>query len=55
MLALYSGMVGTQMAVHTIVVIFGLFVAITMLAVIQFHRHNQRKENSLHLIGIERH
>ena len=55
MLALYSVMVGTHMAVHTIVVIFGLFVAVTMMAVIRFHRHNQRNEDSLHLIGMERH
>jgi MFS transporter, LPLT family, lysophospholipid transporter len=55
MLALYSGMVATQLPVHTIVVIFGLFVAVSMMAVIQFHRHNQSKEDSLHLIGIEKH
>ena len=55
MLALYSVMVGTHMAVHTIVVIFGLFVAVTMMAVIRFHRHNQRNEDSLHLIGMEKH
>ena len=55
MLALYSGMVGTRMPVNAIIVIFGSFVAITMLAVIQFHRRNQHKEDSLHLIGIEKH
>jgi len=55
MLALYSAMVATQLRVHAIVVIFGLFVAVTMMAVIQFHRRNQKKEDSLHLIGMESH
>ena len=43
MLALYSGMVATRIPVHTIVVIFGLFVSVTMMAVIQFHRRNQKQ------------
>ena len=55
MLALYSGMVAIDMPVHSIVVVFGLFVSVTMMAVIQFHRRNQKKEDSLHLIGMERH
>ena len=47
-------MVATGMHVNAIVVIFGLFVSVTMMAVTQFHRRNQRKEDSLHLIGMER-
>ena len=54
MLALYSVMIATRLPVHTITVMFGLFVAITMLGVILLHRHNQRKEDSLHLIGAEK-
>jgi MFS transporter, LPLT family, lysophospholipid transporter len=55
MLALYSTMIATNLRVHTIIVIFGLFVSITMLAVMKLHRHNQSKHDSLHLIGMERH
>jgi MFS transporter, LPLT family, lysophospholipid transporter len=54
MLALYSGMVATHLPVHTITVIFGLFVAATMLGVMLLHRHNQRRQDSLHLIGVEK-
>jgi len=55
MLALYSSMIATNLKVHTIIVIFGLFVSMTMLAVIRLHRYNQGKQDSLHLIGMERH
>jgi len=55
MLALYSSMIATNLKVHTIIVIFGSFVALTMMAVIQLHRRNQSKRDSLHLIGIEKH
>ena len=54
MLALYSGMLATNLSVHAIVVIFGLFVSSTMLLVMRRHRSNQSKEDSLHLIGIEK-
>jgi len=55
MLALYSSMIATNLRVHTIIVIFGLFVSFTMLGVIRLHRHNQSKRDSLHLIGMEKH
>ena len=55
MLALYSSMIALNLKVHALVVIFGLFVALTMMAVIQIHRRNQSKRDSLHLIGMEKH
>ena len=55
MLALYSAMIAIRLHVHTIIVIFGLFVAVTMIAVIRHHHRNQRREDSLHLIGMEKH
>jgi len=54
MLALYSGMLAGNLRVHSIVVIFGMFVSTTMLLVMWRHRSNQAKEDSLHLIGIEK-
>ena len=54
MLSLYAGMIAAGLNVHAIIVIFGLFVAVTMIAVIRFHRMNQRKEDSLHLIGMDK-
>jgi hypothetical protein len=36
-------------------VLFGTFVSLTMLLVIRLHKRNQRKEDSLHLIGMEKH
>ncbi|OGA19759.1 MAG: lysophospholipid transporter LplT [Betaproteobacteria bacterium RIFCSPLOWO2_02_FULL_63_19] len=55
MLAIYSGMIAAELNVHMIIVIFGLFVALTMIAVIRVHHRNQRREDSLHLIGMEKH
>jgi hypothetical protein len=55
MLALYSSMIALELRLHTIILIFGLFVASTMLAVMKLHRWNQSRQDSLHLIGIEKH
>ncbi|MBI4291625.1 MAG: lysophospholipid transporter LplT [Betaproteobacteria bacterium] len=55
MLAIYSGMVATNLSIYTIMVIFGLFVSATMLMVMLRHRYNQSKGDSLHLIGMEKH
>jgi len=54
MLALYSGMLASNLSVHAIVIIFGMFVSATMLLVMRRHQSNQSKEDSLHLIGIEK-
>ncbi len=55
MLALYATMLSFRLKTDTIVVIFGLFVALSMLGVIFWHRLNQRKYgDSERIIGIEK-
>ena len=54
MLALYALMIRADFGINTIIVMFGTFVCLTMLMVIRLHRHNQSREDSLHLIGIEK-
>ena len=55
MLAIYSGMVATDLRIYTIMVIFGLFISGTMVLIIFGHRYNQSKADSLHLIGMSGH
>lgn len=52
MLALYAAMIKADFHINFIIVMFGLFVSLTMTAVIQRHRYNQAKGDSLHLIGM---
>jgi hypothetical protein len=52
MLAVYSAMIKADFHINTIIVAFGSFVAVAMLAVIQRHRYNQSRGDSLHLIGM---
>ncbi len=52
MLALYALMIRSDFHINFIIVAFGLFVAVTMLGVIAWHRANQAKFDSLHLIGM---
>ena len=55
MLALYALMIRANFAINTIIVLFGVFVCVTMMLVIRLHKLNQSREDSLHLIGIEKH
>jgi MFS transporter, LPLT family, lysophospholipid transporter len=55
MLALYALMIRANFGINTIIVLFGAFVCLTMLMVIRLHKHNQSREDSLHLIGMEKH
>ncbi len=55
MLALYALMIRANFAINTIIVSFGVFVCVTMMLVIRLHKLNQSREDSLHLIGIEKH
>jgi len=55
MLALYALMIRANFAISTIIVMFGVFVCLTMMMVIRLHRNNQKREDSLHLIGMEKH
>ncbi len=55
MLALYAGMLSLRLRTGTIVIMFGLFVALSMLCVIFWHRANQRKYGDAErMIGIEK-
>ena len=55
MLALYAGMLSFRLKTDTIVIVFGLFVAFSMLGVIFWHRFNQRKYGDVErIIGIEK-
>jgi MFS family permease len=51
MLAAYACLIWLELHIETIIVIFGLFVAGTMYAVILRHRYNQRQFDSTVLIG----
>ncbi len=51
MLGIYSLLIHLDLSVQLTMVLFGIFVAASMLAVILKHHHNQSKEDSLHLIG----
>ncbi len=55
MLGLYALMIRANFAIDTIIVMFGVFVCLTMVMVIRLHKYNQSREDSLHLIGIEKH
>jgi len=55
MLALYALLIKAEVHVNTVIVIFGLFVAFTMLLVIRRYRHNKKHHDLDSLIGIEKH
>jgi hypothetical protein len=54
MLALYAAMIKADLSIYTVIVVFGLFVAGSMVLVWKHHQRNQRESDSLHLIGIEK-
>jgi len=54
MLAIYATMIKSDLHINVIIVIFGAFVVLTMLAVMLRHRYNQSRGDSLHLIGMEK-
>lgn len=54
MLGLYALLIMAHLSTETIMVLFGLFVSGTMLAITLRHKHNQSIEDSLHLIGEEK-
>jgi LPLT family lysophospholipid transporter-like MFS transporter len=55
MLAVYSLMVKLHLGLNTIIVLFGLFVAGSMLGIMRLHAANQRVHDSLSLIGEHKH
>ena len=55
MLALYALLIRAEVHINTVIVLFGTFVAMTMLGVIRLHRANQARFDSVALIGQARH
>jgi MFS family permease len=55
MLGIYALLIALNLSIATIVVLFGLFVAGTMMLVIVRHRYNQRQFDSVALIGHVKH
>jgi hypothetical protein len=55
MLVLYALMIKLNLDVNLVIVLFGLFVASTMFAVMRKHAANQREQDSLALIGEHKH
>ncbi len=51
MLAVYALLVSFEVHIYSVIIIFGLFVAVTMTLIRRWHLLNQSKEDSLHLIG----
>ncbi|SEL45163.1 lysophospholipid transporter LplT [Nitrosovibrio tenuis] len=51
MLGLYAILVSFDVHVYTVIMLFGLFVAVIMALIRQWHLRNQSIEDSLHLIG----
>jgi MFS family permease len=55
MLVLYAGMVKLNLDVNLVIVMFGLFVAGIMVLIMRWHASNQRRFDTLSLIGEHRH
>lgn len=55
MLMLYALMIKMDMNINLVIILFGLFVAATMTLVMFRHHANQRKQDSMHLIGEAKH
>lgn len=55
MLGLYALLIRLELGVNLVIVLFGSFVALMMVAVIRLHRANQRQFDSVALIGEPKH
>ncbi len=55
MLGLYSLLIMADLHVNTVIVIFGLFVAATMMMVIRRYQYNKQHHDLSKLIGVEKH
>lgn len=55
MLGIYALLVYSGLHVNTVIIVFGLFVALTMGLVIRRYRHNKRHHDLDALIGIDKH
>lgn len=54
MLALYSLLLKLDLSIYIIIVLFGLFISLSMVLVHRRHQLNQRRSDSMHLIGMEK-
>lgn len=54
MLAIYALLLKLDLAIPHIMCLFGIFVALSMACVIYKHHSNQKRENTMHLIGREK-
>jgi MFS transporter, LPLT family, lysophospholipid transporter len=54
MLAVYAAMIRADVHINTIIILFGTFVSTALTLMIWRHRYNQRRGDSLHLIGMEK-
>jgi hypothetical protein len=54
MLGVYATLIWLNLRIETIIVLFGLFVAITMALIMLRHQYNQRQFDSVALIGESR-
>lgn len=52
MLSVYAFLIWLDVSIYAVIALFGLFVSATMVLVRQWHINNQRKQDSLHLIGM---
>jgi len=55
MLGLYALLIRLELGVNLVIILFGSFVALMMIAVIRLHRANQRQFDSVALIGEPKH
>jgi MFS transporter, LPLT family, lysophospholipid transporter len=51
MLGFYAGLVWLNLSIQTVMLLFGVFVAVTMFLVLLRHQYNQRQFDSVALIG----
>ncbi|MBX3630387.1 MAG: lysophospholipid transporter LplT [Nitrosomonas sp.] len=51
MLSIYALLIYFEVHIYAVIVLFGLFMTLIMALVRRWHRYNQSKEDSLHLIG----
>jgi LPLT family lysophospholipid transporter-like MFS transporter len=54
MLALYAVMIRMDLGIDLIIIVFGLAVSSVMVLIIRMHKANQKRGDSLHLIGMEK-
>ena len=55
MLGLYALLIWLNLSIQAVMLLFGLFVALSMILVMMRHRYNQRQFDSVALIGEDRH